>query len=230
MSTVLITGANRGIGLELTRHYLARGETVIATCRAPAEATALTDLARGTDKLSILPLAVTDAASIEAAKAAIGQGVIDILINNAGIIGPQRQSTLDMDFDGWLTTFDVNTLGPLRVLQAFLPNLQRSAWPRVLTISSRMGSLTASPATDRIAYRSSKAALNRVMIAAAGDLRSRNIAVAVAHPGWVKTDMGGAQAAVTPTESAAGLIEVVDRMTLSNTPNFFDYTGETLTW
>ncbi len=230
MSTLLITGANRGIGFELTRQLIARGDQVIATCRAPDTAEDLQALAAAHQTLTILPLVVTDAASILAAKQSIGTRVIDILINNAGIIGPKRQSTLDMDFDGFLETLDVNTLGPLRVLQAFLPNLEPSVWPRALTITSRMGSLTASPATDRIAYRASKAALNRLMIAAAGDLKSRNIAVAVAHPGWVQTDMGGAQAALSPSESARGLIEVVDHMTLSNTPRFFDHDGSTISW
>lgn len=230
MSTILITGANRGIGLELTRQLIARGDSVIAACRAPEHAEDLQALAASHSTLTILPLVVTDAASISAAKSALGSRVIDILVNNAGIIGPKRQSTLDMDFDGFLETLDVNTLGPLRVLQAFLPNLERSAWPRALTITSRMGSLTASPATDRIAYRASKAALNRLMLAAAGDLKTRNIAVAVAHPGWVQTDMGGQQAALTPTESARGLIEVVDHMTLSNTPRFFDHDGSTISW
>jgi NAD(P)-dependent dehydrogenase (short-subunit alcohol dehydrogenase family) len=231
MSTILITGANRGIGFELTRQMTERGESVIATCRAPAEAAELRSLADAhPTTLNIVQLTVTNPASIAAAKASVSQKAIDVLVNNAGIIGPKRQSTLDMDFDGWLETFDVNTLGPLRVLQAFLPNLERSAWPRVLTITSRMGSLTASPATDRIAYRASKAALNRTMLAVAGDLKSRNIAVAVAHPGWVQTDMGGQMAALTPAASAAGLIEVIDRMTLSNTPRFFDHDGSTISW
>lgn len=230
MSTLLITGANRGIGLELTRQLIARGDQVIATCRSPDAAEDLKALATDHSTLTILPLIVTDAASIAAAKSAIGSRAIDILINNAGVIGPQRQSTLDMDFEGFLDTLDVNTLGPLRVLQAFLPNLERSAWPRILTITSRMGSLTASPATDRIAYRASKAALNRLILAAAGDLKTRNVAVAVAHPGWVQTDMGGAQAALSPAESARGLIEVIDHMTLSNTPRFFDHDGSTISW
>jgi NAD(P)-dependent dehydrogenase (short-subunit alcohol dehydrogenase family) len=230
MTTALVTGANRGIGLELARQLLDRGDTVFATCRDPAAAPELQALAKTSPALTILAMEVTDAASIARAVEKVDGAPIDILINNAGIIGPKRQSSLDMDFDGWLTTLDVNTLGPLRVLQAFLPNLSLNDQAYVLTVTSRMGSLTASPATDRIAYRASKAALNRLMLAAAGDLNSRNIAVAVAHPGWVQTDMGGAQAALTPSESARGLIEVVDHMTLSNTPRFFDHDGSTISW
>jgi NAD(P)-dependent dehydrogenase (short-subunit alcohol dehydrogenase family) len=230
MTTALVTGANRGIGLELARQLLDRGDTVFATCRDPAAAPELQALAKTSPALTILAMEVTDAASIARAVEKVDGAPIDILINNAGIIGPKRQSSLDMDFDGWLTTLDVNTLGPLRVLQAFLPNLSLNDQAYVLTVTSRMGSLTASPGTDRIAYRSSKAALNRAMQAVASDLRARNIAVAVAHPGWVKTDMGGSTADITPAQSAAGLIHVIDRMTISKSPRFFNYDGSEISW
>jgi NAD(P)-dependent dehydrogenase (short-subunit alcohol dehydrogenase family) len=230
MSTILLTGANRGIGLELARQLVERGDTVFATCRDPSAAGDLTKLAATAGALKVLAMDVTDPASIAAAKAEVGDVKLDALINNAGIIGPTRQSSTDMDFDGWLQTLDVNTLGPLRVLQAFLPNLSAGDQAYVLTITSRMGSLTASPGTDRIAYRSSKAALNRAMQAVAGDLWARNIAVCVAHPGWVKTDMGGSGADITPAQSAAGLIHVLDRMTVSRSPRFFNYDGSEIGW
>jgi NAD(P)-dependent dehydrogenase (short-subunit alcohol dehydrogenase family) len=187
-------------------------------------------LAKTAPTLTVLAMEVTDAGSIARAVAQVDGTPIDILINNAGIIGPKRQTSTDMDFDGWLQTLDVNTLGPLRVLQAFLPNLNLNDHAYVLTVTSRMGSLTASPGTDRIAYRSSKAALNRAMQAIAGDLRARNIAVAVAHPGWVKTDMGGSGADITPAQSAAGLIHVIDRMTVSKSPRFYNYDGSEISW
>jgi NAD(P)-dependent dehydrogenase (short-subunit alcohol dehydrogenase family) len=230
MSTVLVTGANRGIGLELVRLLLERGDTVFAACRDPDRAADLQALAQSSLALTVLAIDVTDPASISAAVAQVDGAPLDILINNAGIIGPKRQSSTDMDFDGWLETFSVNTLGPLRVLQAFLPNLSLRDQAYVLTVTSRMGSLTASPGTDRIAYRSSKAALNRAMQAVAGDLKMRNIAVSVAHPGWVRTDMGGSSADIRPADSAAGLLHVIDRMTISKSPRFFNYDGSDISW
>ena len=230
MSTVLLTGANRGIGLELARQLLARGDHVFACCRDPGAADSLIRLSEQSPGLVTVAMDVTDPASIDRAREHLGATRLDILINNAGIIGPKRQSTLDMDFDGWMETLAVNTLAPLRVLQAFLPNLSLSASAKVLTITSRMGSLTASPASDRIAYRSSKAALNRAMQAAASELKSRNIAVCVAHPGWVRTDMGGSAADISATESAAGLIRCIDGMTVTQSPRFLNYDGSEISW
>ena len=154
---------------------------------------------------------------------------IDILINNAGSIGPERQSTLDMDFDGFAQTFAVNTLAPLAVVQAFLPHLKRSSSPRILTISSWMGSLSHQK-SDRIAYRASKAAVNKVMQGLATDLEPMGVAVAVLHPGWVRTDMGGAGADIAPAESAAGILKLAEGLTLAGTGKFYNWDGSSLDW
>lgn len=230
MSTILITGANRGIGLELTRCYIARGDTVIACCRTPQHADDLRQIKeRANDSIIIHELDVTDSISIAALKTSLGSMAIDILINNAGVISPKIQTTRKMDFDGFLETLNVNTLSPLRMLQAFLDPLKASAAPKAITISSDMGSFT-SPATDRIAYRTSKAAVNRVMSAAAQDLKSDNISIALIHPGWVKTDMGGPDAHITTHESATGIMEVIDNLNLDNSGGFFAWDGSKIEW
>ena len=229
MTTFLITGANRGIGLELTRQALARGDTVIAAARDPA-AESLSALAgQAGEKLHVIRLDVVDQASVDAAQHALGDHAVDVLINNAGIIGPGRQSTLDMDFDGLAETLAVNAIAPLRVIQAFLPNLRRSKNPKIVTISSAMGSLS-SAASDRIAYRASKAAVNKIVQGLATDLKRENIPAIVMHPGWVRTDMGGAGADLGPEQSAAGILQVIDRLTLASTGQFINYDGKVLPW
>lgn len=223
MGTILITGAGRGIGRELVRVLLARGERVIATVRDAARVPPEWVGYRESGQLVVLSLDVRDGRSgAEAAKAV--SGPIDVLINNAGIIGPERQSTLDMDFDGFLDTLAVNTLGPLRVVQAFLPHLRRAPSAKIVTVSSRMGSLSHAK-SDHIAYRASKAAVNKVMQGLATDLREEGITVVSVHPGWVRTDMGGSGADISVEESATGLLRLIDRLTLSDTGGFFDWQG-----
>jgi NAD(P)-dependent dehydrogenase (short-subunit alcohol dehydrogenase family) len=224
--TWLITGANRGIGLDMARQALARGDEVIAGVRVPDQATALKALGGA---LTLVALDVADPPTIQAAAAQLECRKIDILVNNAGIIGPQRQSALDMDFDGFAQTLAVNTLGPLRVAQAFLPHLRRAKGARILTITSAMGSLAGSGA-DRMAYRTSKAAVNRLMQGLASDLKREGIAVAVAHPGWVRTDMGGSSADLSVQQSAGGLIGVCDKLSLAQTGRFLNWDGRELAW
>ncbi len=230
MSTVFITGANRGIGLALADALSARGDKVIAACRAPASATDLAKLAQSPDRaIEIVALDVADPASVAALETAMADCAIDCLINNAGIIGPKRQSSRDMDFDGWAETLAVNTLGPLRVVHALLPALRRADRARIVTLSSRMGSFS-STATDRIAYRSSKAAVNKAMQALAADLEPEGIAVIVMHPGWVRTDMGGGSADLSVTESRDGIVQVIDHLDLARTGRFLNYDGQEITW
>jgi len=223
MTTVVITGAGRGIGLALARSYVAAGATVIRTLRDPA---ASAEPALG----EVLPLEVADAGSVAALAEALADRPIDVLINNAGIIGPQGPSSLDTDFDGFLDTLKINTLGPLRVTQALLPNLRLSKHaPRVAIISSRMGSLSYAKSDD-IAYRASKAAVNKIAQALATDLAPEGIAVASIHPGWVRTDMGGADADIDPVTSAEGVKAVIDGLSVANTGRFWNYDGTERAW
>jgi len=226
MTTVLITGAGRGIGLELARQALEKGWTVYGAMRHTITGHAASILDHS--NFYGLQFDVTDTDAISAAAAALDVP-IDIVINNAGVIGPSRQSTLDMDFNGFALTLDINTLGPLRVAQAFLPHLKRSSNPRIITLSSLMGSM-AGTSYDRIAYRASKAAVNKVMQGLANDLVSEDICVVSMHPGWVQTDMGGSHADIPVKTSASGILSVAEDLSIARTGRFINYDGTELAW
>ncbi|MEZ5551216.1 MAG: SDR family oxidoreductase [Pseudomonadales bacterium] len=230
MTTVLITGANRGIGLEMTREYAARGDRVLACCRDSRAARDLAAIAAGSD-VRVCEVQVSDGASVARLAASLDGEVIDLLINNAGTIGPEQadQTATRMDFEGWREAFEVNTMAPVRVMQALLPNLKASGKGRVATITSQLGSLALDMPMG-YAYCSSKAALNKFMKLAAQDLRTEGIAVCVIHPGWVRTDMGGPNAQLTPRESATGIVDVLDRFSLANTGSFWKWDGEPHPW
>jgi NAD(P)-dependent dehydrogenase (short-subunit alcohol dehydrogenase family) len=171
---------------------------------------------------------VGDESSIEAAAASIGDQPIDILINNAGIKGGEKQSLKEIDTADWLEAFKVMTIGPFRVVQAFLKNLERVNNPKIVTITSQLGAM-AWPMGGSYAYASAKAAVNRVMRALANDLKDRAI-VALIHPGWVKTDMGGRNADITPEESAAGIRSVIASLSKADSGQFYKWTGDIHAW
>ncbi|MGL5137891.1 MAG: SDR family oxidoreductase [Beijerinckiaceae bacterium] len=230
MATCLITGASRGIGFALAEALIARGDRVIAAVRDPFR---LPDLLKRAPRESaaIISMDVSDARSIERAAASLAEPV-DVLINNAGVTGPERQTVLDMDYDGFSRTIAVNVFGPLRVTRAFLPHLKQTSLPKVMTISSQMGSLGYASAhkSDRMAYRSSKTMLNKLMQGLATDLRPQGIAVLTVHPGWVRTDMGGGSADLSPETSARDLLTLLDALDLSSTGRFLNHDGATLPW
>jgi NAD(P)-dependent dehydrogenase (short-subunit alcohol dehydrogenase family) len=223
MATVLITGANRGIGLELAKQYAAAGDNVFRTMR-------------GHDKPDgpvgeLLPLDVTSDASAAALADMLGGRPIDLLINNAGVIGPDaaHQTSTDMDFAGFQAALDANVLGPLRVTQALLPNLRAAKSAKIAVISSQMGQLS-SKQSGFLAYRASKAAVNKVFQCLAADLAGEGIAVAMLHPGWVRTDMGGAGADLDVSESASGIRKVLGALDVATTGRFTAWDGRTLDW
>lgn len=229
MSHWFIAGASRGIGLELARQLALRGARVTASVRSENGRAALQEaLAPLGDKGQILIFDTRDAAQIHAAAAEVSEP-IDALVANAGAYGPQRQSTLDMDFDGVLDLVNINTLGPLRVIQAFLPLLRQGERPRIAVMSSVLGSM-ALEGTFNVGYRLSKAGLNKIVQCLADDLKPEGVAVISMHPGWVRTDMGGPDAPVGVEESAAGIIGVVERLTLADTRRFVDYKGAEIDW
>jgi NAD(P)-dependent dehydrogenase (short-subunit alcohol dehydrogenase family) len=228
MSHWLIAGASRGIGLELARQLAARGERVTASVRDEKGRAALTAALGPAAQARILTFDTRTEAEIRAAAAQVDEP-IDALVANAGAYGPQRQSSLDMDFDGALDLLSVNSLGPLRVVQAFLPQVRRGANPRIALMSSVLGSM-ALAGTFNVAYRASKAALNKIGQCLADDLKPEGIAVVVLHPGWVRTDMGGPDATLSVEESAAGVLRVVDGMTLADTRRYLDYRGAEIDW
>jgi NAD(P)-dependent dehydrogenase (short-subunit alcohol dehydrogenase family) len=221
MATIVITGANRGIGLELARQYAAEGHEVVRAMRGVDKA----DPLFGTT----LALDVTDGDSVAKFAAGLEGKPVDLLIANAGVIGPERQSSTDMDFAGFAATLDANVLGPLRVIQALLPNLRKADAARVAVVSSRMGSM-AYAKSDHVAYRASKTAVNKVVQCLASDLEGEGIAVASLHPGWVRTDMGGSGADIEVSTSAAGIRKVLGDLSLGNTGRFWAYDGEELAW
>jgi NAD(P)-dependent dehydrogenase (short-subunit alcohol dehydrogenase family) len=223
MGNIFITGGARGIGLELARAFAAAGDHVIIGVRDP--------MAAG-DKIPFaeaVKLDVADAKSIHQLTHHLQGRTIDVLINNAGILGPEPQTSTDMDFDGFLQTLVVNTIGPLRVSQALLPNLRASAAPRLVVLTSNMGSLSYA-ASDHVAYRASKAAANKVTQCLATDLAQEGIAVAAIHPGWVRSDMGGPQADIDTVESAAGIKKVIKGLSVKTTGRFWNYDGTELAW
>jgi NAD(P)-dependent dehydrogenase (short-subunit alcohol dehydrogenase family) len=219
VATTLITGCNRGIGLELARQLDQRGDHVIAVCRkASPELKAL-------DITVIENIDVADAEGVDRLRAAIADRPIDVLINNAGVL--LSDSFGDLDYDAMLHQFKVNTLGPLRVTEALSENLRDGA--KVAIVTSRVGSIQDNSSGGHWGYRSSKTAVNMVGTNLMHELRPRGIAVALLHPGLVATDMTGRQG-VAPSESARGLIERIDELSLDNSGRFVHAEGYELPW
>lgn len=230
MANVLITGANRGIGLELVRVYGEAGSRVIACCRDPSSAVDLHETSSRYD-VEMHQVSVADGESVAALADKLSGTPIDILINNAGTLGPpaEKQTATVMDFDGWAETFAVNTMAPVRMMQALMANLMIGTERKIVSISSQLGALS----LDRpsyYAYSSSRAALNKFMRLAANDLREKRFVIGLIHPGWVRTAMGGPEADLSAEESAQGIFDVIGRMTLENSGSFWKWNGEFHDW
>jgi NAD(P)-dependent dehydrogenase (short-subunit alcohol dehydrogenase family) len=220
MPTVVITGANRGIGLELARQFKQRGDQVVAACR------------KSSDKLAKLDVEVVEGVDV-ANDAAVGRlaaslegRTIDVLVNCAGILSDE--SLGDLDFDRMRRQFEVNSLGPLRVTAALRGSLGKGS--KVAIVTSRMGSIEDNTSGGRYGYRMSKAAVNMAGRSLANDLKDGGVAVVILHPGFVRTDMTGHQGLIDPPESAAGLIARIDEVTLENTGTFWHANGEVIPW
>ncbi len=220
MPTILITGANRGIGLEFAKHYAGEGWDVIATARAPGEAEELK--ATGA---RVMPLDLADPASVDGFAAELGERPIDVLLSNAGVMGPMAP-----DRDGWMDTFAVNTVAPTLLALRLKGNLKAGRMKKAVATTSRMGSIADNDSGGFYAYRSSKAALNAAWKSLAIEFKADDIAVGVFHPGWVQTDMGGPNAMIDTETSVAGLAKIVDSLDLATTGRFWDYTGDEIAW
>ncbi len=225
--TIVITGANRGIGLGLVRCFAAAGHHVVAACRQPDKAEALR-LVPGA--VELMQLDVAAATSSAAFARQIGTRTIDVLINNAGVMGGNKQGFANMDYDAWLRTFEINTLGPFRLTSLLLPNLKQSKHARVVTISSQMGAFGLDMGFGTYAYRSSKSAVSKVMQVLALELKADNIIVCPVHPGWVQTDMGGANAQIPVEQSAGGLFKLISTLTLAQSGRFWTWDGREHIW
>jgi len=223
-TTVLITGANRGIGLECARQFAAKGYRVIGTVRDPADARELSAVA---DRVE--PLHVMDAASVAALAQRLHGVAIDMLVNNAGVFDRKDVTVDKVDFAVMEQTLAVNTLGPLRVTQALLPNLRAGKRRTIVNLSSQLGSI-ADSSGRWYAYRASKAALNQINKTLSAELAPEGFTCVVLHPGWVRTDMGGASATYSPQESVAGLVAVIEKLGPSDTGRFYDFKGTPIPW
>jgi len=231
MSAVLITGANRGIGLEFAHQYSADEWEVFAACRDRSGARQLQEMARrSAARLTTIPMDVTSSESVRSAAKQLGTVAIDLLINNAGTAGMPGQRTGDVDYENWVRVLDVNTMGPLRVIEAFAGHIARSRRRLIVTITSGMASLADNTSGGSMAYRTSKAAVNMAMRSVAADLASRRIACIVVNPGWVKTAMGGAGAPLTPEESVAAMRRLIESVGPEESGKFFDYDGSEYPW
>lgn len=224
MPTVLITGANRGIGLEFARQYATDGWDVVATCRRPDEAAELK--ARG---LELHALDVSDFAAIAALAQALADRPVDVLINNAGIYGG-RQTFGSVDAEEWARVLRVNVMAPMKMAEALVGNLARGQRRVIASISSRMGSIDDNASGGAYVYRSSKAALNAVTKSLSVDLRAQGIICMVLHPGWVKTAMGGVGALISPHQSVMAMRRIIDGATLGHSGHFFNYDGQEIPW
>jgi NAD(P)-dependent dehydrogenase (short-subunit alcohol dehydrogenase family) len=223
MSTVLVTGANRGLGLEFARQYAADGWQVVACCRKPDDASALRKI-KGEVKIEALDVA-NDASVAKLAGRLKGQA-IDLLINNAGIYGP-RSGT---DTDAWLEVFRVNSIAPFRVAEALAGNVARSQKKQIVNITSIMGSIGSTESGGSYVYRSSKAALNMVMKGLSAELSDKGITIVVCHPGWVQTDMGGKGAPLEIADSIGSLRKLIAKLKPADSGKYFNYDGKPLPW
>ncbi len=222
MSTIVITGANRGIGLALAEKYQQQGDHVIAVCR------------QGADTLDALGVQVeqgidiTDSASLTELQQRMSGQAIDVLINNAGILRSTTLDNIEDELERYRAQFEVNSLGPLRVTQALSSQLRQGA--KVIIVTSRMGSIADNTSGGAYGYRMSKSAVNSAGVSLAHALKPHGIAVALLHPGYVRTDMTGQNGYVDPDEAAQGLMSRIAALSMDTTGSFWHANGETLPW
>ncbi len=243
MPTVLITGAGRGLGLEMARQYLAAGWQVIACARSPErcpELRALTDQANKPGaQLEIAAIEVTDYAAIDALAEKMQGRPIDVLLNSAGTMGAGNFAAQGMsfgkfgrsDFSDWQQTFRINTIGPMKMAEAFVTNVAQSEQKKIVSVTSIMGSIARNTIGGMYAYRASKAALNAVMHSLAIDLGRKFQIIAIPiHPGWVRTDMGGPRADIDAVTSVSGMRAVIADLDLAKAGRYWMYNGDELPW
>jgi NAD(P)-dependent dehydrogenase (short-subunit alcohol dehydrogenase family) len=230
MATILITGTNRGIGLEFTKQYLARGDRVIATCRDIEAADALKKLRNDHDKIEVRQLDVSSAESILEFVQQLVDTPIDIFINNAGVYGPRNAKFGEVDGQLWASVLQVNSIAPLMLSQLLMPNLRQGKDKKMVYLTSKMGSIDDNSGGGSYIYRSSKTALNSVVKSLAIDLAGEGFSAAVLHPGWVLTDMGGQNALIDTKTSVTGMLQVVDDLDPQSSGSFFNYDGSIIAW
>jgi NAD(P)-dependent dehydrogenase (short-subunit alcohol dehydrogenase family) len=231
MSTIMIVGATRGIGLELTKQYAKEGNQVIACARDTGNASLLDEAVSGSDNITIEQLDIADPGSIESASSRIGESIIDSVIIVAGSVGgmPDNQSIDNIDIAEWHNTLNTNTVGPLLVAKAFKSNLAASGKGNLMILSSQLAASTW-PMGGMYIYSTTKAAVSKVGQILALDWAEDPIIVSIMHPGWVQTDMGGPTAEITAEESASGIRNVISGLTKEDSGNFYKWNGDIHPW
>jgi NAD(P)-dependent dehydrogenase (short-subunit alcohol dehydrogenase family) len=232
MKTTLITGANRGIGLEFSRQYAADGWSVLACSRNPGKSDELNKLAAQYPELiKVLALDVADHAQIERLAQELVDESIDLIINNAGIYPKSGVNSFGhIDYEEWMRVFRINTMAPLKMAEAFATQLTRGEHKTFVAITSKMGSIEDNSGGGSYLYRSSKTAVNMVVKSLAIDLQSAGIISIVIHPGWVKTDMGGPNALISAGQSISGMRQVISNLSMADSGKFFNYDGHEIPW
>lgn len=224
MPSVFVTGASRGLGLEFVRQYAAAGWNVTAACRDPSRVPVLADLG-----VETVPLDLADNRSIQRAAQTLAGRSFDLLLNNAGVYGEGQQFG-HLSETEWERVMHVNAIAPLKMAEAFLPHVLAGQRKLMVFLTSRMGSIADNSSGGSYIYRSSKAALNAAVKSLSIDLAPRGVTTLLLHPGWVKTDMGGPNASLTPADSIDGMRRLIDAVEAGQPLKFLDYTGQDLPW
>jgi NAD(P)-dependent dehydrogenase (short-subunit alcohol dehydrogenase family) len=229
-STILITGANRGIGLELSRQFAEDGWQVIACCRNPAEAAELQALSGKYPAIEVHALDVTDYEQMTVLTNQLADRAIDVLLSNAGIYGSKGVGFGGVDAREWRQVLEVNTSAPLMLVQAFVEQVSASEQKLVAVISSKVGSIADNSSGGSYVYRSSKTAVNQVIKCLSIDLAERGIAAISLHPGWVQTEMGGPNAEIRADESVSGLKDILQSAGAAQSGQFIEFNGDHIPW
>ncbi|MEY4767432.1 MAG: hypothetical protein RL637_71 [Pseudomonadota bacterium] len=231
MPSVLVTGANRGLGLGFCQHYAVAGWQVFACCRQPENAQELQTLVTQYPLVTIHKLDVSDFNQIQQLGNQLADQSLDIVIHNAGVYYPDKQpQQTEFDYISWEQTFKINTLAPVKLSENLLPSLMKSDRRLIVAITSLMGSIADNGSGGSLAYRSSKSALNAAMKSLSIDWQDRKISVLILHPGWVKTDMGGEEAPTSIYESISGMTRVIESFTLAQSGQFLNFKNQLLPW
>tara|TARA_B100000579_G_scaffold369342_1_gene330739 strand:- start:217 stop:909 length:693 start_codon:yes stop_codon:yes gene_type:complete len=230
MATILVIGANRGLGLGFVERYLESGDDVIATYRNEDSSFDLIKMSNERSNLKLLQLDVSSNKSLNSFAENLGNLPIDIFINNAGVYGPRNSSFGNVDEENWMPAIKVNAIAPILITQLIIKNIRSGADKKLIYITSKMGSIDDNKGGGAYVYRSSKTALNAVVKSLSVDLENEGIIVALIHPGWVKTDMGGPNALIDKDMSVSGMIKVISNLDISSTGNFYNYDGSIIPW
>ena len=228
---VLITGASRGIGLEMVKYGIEQNWRIFACCRHPQQAGSLLSVARlANGRVSVHVVDMDELATIQALAYELRNETIDILVNNAGIYGSDNNKFGNVDVASWLNTFQVNSIAPLKMAEALIEQLRMGGKKIIACMTSKMGSMADNGYGNSYIYRSSKAALNAVVKSMSIDLREDNIKCVALHPGWVKTDMGGPNAEISARESVARLFDIMLKLEENDSGRFIDIDGSDIPW